>query len=663
MRLRERRSLDVWTRFVGEADDRAVTDVVVVPPDGDPLAAREVVATVRARGGVVRVVGRGVTSPRFVASWGTGADARLTEFDAFLPSDKRPAQRRLEEGLRRWLDDVVGDCIDGVAGHDAFWASAVTRMGLQDVFDTWCFVDVLAGHHGTARFHVTAPWIGTSILTERLRESGHGAVIESFPVSAGIRIRRRVRRAVLGVASLAAVPVAVGTRLREFWAETRTRRHLDTLRAAETPRAEETVWLGVNGPWEYSSRHVIQPLGKGAQEASRAVGVLLQSTLKPGNFGGAHRGGRSDELLPALHSAALDGVVDRVEQVVSHASWGALLRSLPATTLAMGRAATRAIRHDSIDFGPFRVSIEARLDGLPRLVSLDVLRGRESAAATRRFVSTHDVRGARFALSQASLVVDAVPDLILQTAGAETLEVIHGALFEPLDMISTARAFSTKKLLWTRAEADYLKDHVSSTCIGGHPSRIWEPRERRAPDGRRHVLVLSNYATFGGGGHRKRLPRIGYQDHLLADVVHTTRARPGIVVRWRPHPGDEPTEVARAVAEWKDGLELSRGNSLEDDLAWADVIVGSLSSTLVEALAWDKPLLLHDVPIHEAEVLMCLFSPQRRFRDALEFEDAFAIALGDLEAGGALEPETELRRLFFGPSGVPKPLADVVYGR
>ncbi len=581
----------------------------------------------------------------------------LTELDAYLPSDKRPFQRVLEAGLGRWLETVFGDAVPGVDGRDAFWASAVTRLGLQDVFDAWCYASGLALAHGSSDFGITEPsWVGAPMLAGLLSAEGGRLDNAAAPAT---KLLDRLAVIALGSAGALASLLA---RAREFAQEAPSRRLLGSLEAGQKP----SVWLGVNGSWEYSSRHVLGPLGAYAKKTGRKVGILLQSSLRPGDLGNAHRSGTSSNaVLPVLSSEVLNGPVAQVAQVVSHSSWPQLLAAVPGTWAAMMRCSARVATHSAeIDFGPFRLPLTGAPLALVRATTLDVLRAREAAAATRRFLAGTDLSGARVALSQASLVADAVPDLLMQAAGATTFDVVHGALAEPLDMVSTARTSSSVKVLWTRSEAHYLSGHIRPTCVGAAPSRNWASRHRAPTHQPLRILVLSNYGTLVGGGHRRRLPRLGYQEHLLNDLQTFVRAEERqFDLRWRPHPGDDPEQVRLACGRFGPQLALSTATSLDEDLEWADLFITSLSSTVVEALAWEKPLLLHDVPIHEAEVLMSLFDTQRRFRNADELAAAFANAARQLDTVAPLREEHLLRRQFFGPSGSPDSIAEVIFSK
>ena len=649
-------TLEVWSRVLGAPSAAHCPEyLVVVPPDSSPEPSIAVAVSLLGQGRSVRIVGRGVTTPRFLAKVPAAGAIVLTELDAYLPADKRPAQKTLAAGLARWLDEVFGDAVPGVSGRDAFWSSAVTRLGLQDVFDAWCFAFGLAEAHGSSRFVLTEPnWVGGRMLAGLVRAKG-GQMNE--PAAPTTSTFDRIR---LGALSGAGALVSILARTREFVLEAPTRRFLESVANEGTPQ----VWLGVNGGGEYSSRHVLEPLGAFARNAEMKVGVLLQSSLRPGNLGDAHRHASSDAaVLPVLSSPSIEGLYSRVEQVVSHSNWGQFLGSIPGTCVAMLRCSARvATRAAEIDFGPFSLPVTAAPRALVRVTTLDVLRAREAAEATRRLIQRNQLEGAHVALSQASLVSDAVPDLLLQTAGATTFDVVHGALAEPLDMVSTARTSSTRKLLWTNSEARYLREQTQKECIGAVPSRTWVRHPRAAPHHPLRVLVLSNYGTLVGGGHRRRLPRLGYQEHLLENVKCLLgSASRELELRWRPHPGDDRDQIRLASAAFGPGLSLSVAKRLDEDLDWADLYITSLSSTVVEALAWDKPLLVHDIPIHEAAVLMSLFDGRRRFRNDLELAAAFAEAARQLDEGAPLLEEDALRCEFFGPTGAPHSIANLIF--
>jgi hypothetical protein len=615
--------------------------VIIVPPDADPSEGLRLAIRHSTQGRAVRLVSRGATNPDFVQQ--VSAPMVLTELDAYQPADKGPLLAQLLPSFSRWLARVFVGAL-GVDVVKAFWASAVTRLGLQDVFDAWCLANGLYANHSDQELTVVGAWHGTAALEAlgaRLAES--------------VRPRRTLSPFFAGAG--AAPSAAIALRLREFRREARVREAIEASKGESSP----DVWLSVIGSWSFSSRHVLESLAAEARRRQTKVGVVFQSSLRPGATVDAHARQVDQGVLPVLESPQLAGIVGAVDQSVSYSSWSELLRELPGATLAMSRATTRMLASLELDLGPFKVWLGDLGRELLTLTTLDVLRAREAEFSSRRFAARLGPR-TRVALSHASLVTDTVPDLVLQSAGAVTFDVVHGALAETLDMVSTAITHSSRKLLWTQAEARWLAPYLGSTTpVGAVPARPWSRRPARPANAPKRVLLLSNYGTLVGGAHRRRFPRAGYQVHLVGEVAKACRALGLNELRWRPHPGDDQAAVARD-AERFGPMMVSRGTPLEDDFDWADLTITSLSSTVVEALAWDKPLLLHDIPVHEADVLMSLFPDERRFRNQEELEMALRRALADLEAGPPYEPEQTLRQTLFGPSGHPRSIADEVFG-
>lgn len=626
-----------WSRATGGASiDDLRGPVVVVPPDGDPVRGlREAIARTTASA-PARVVMHAATAPSTLGRVPAGTPLILTELDAYFPGDKGVALEKVTPAIASWLSRTFEGAIDGLDVSQAFWGSAATRFGFQDVLDAWVLAGGLQRAHPNQPLHLTGlSWAGAQFLKREATPRG---------------------LAVFKLRALVSAFASLGLRLVELVRERPTRRAIASLKAKTTaPR----VWLGVIGHWPFSSRHVLGSLAPAARARGEKVGIVLESSLKTGALIDAHQTASTRHaILPVLDTEVLTGQWSHVDQVVSADSILQFLLSAPGTLLAMLKV---VIRFDPrLELGPdsmFHVELST---SAAAALTLDVLRGREAAAATRRFVARHDVRNARVALSHASLVTDAVPDLILQRAGATTYDIVHGALAESLDMITTAKTFSTFKLLWTEAEAAYLQPHSgASKCIGAVPSRPWELRPRSAVHSPIRVLLMSNYAT-SISRRRTVLPRVGYQQLLLSNLATaiSSLGEPA-VVRWRPHPGDDKKHIELEL-ERHSSFERSKA-ALDDDLEWADVIVTSLSSTVIEALAFQKPLLVHDIPVHEAAVLMKLFSEGRRFRNAQELTAALSRAVIDAGSPDGLEPEQTLRSTLFGFSGTPKSIAGTVF--
>jgi hypothetical protein len=87
-----------------------------------------------------------------------------------------------------------------------------------------------------------------------------------------------------------------------------------------------------------------------------------------------------------------------------------------------------------------------------------------------------------------------------------------------------------------------------------------------------------------------------FQLELLAGIDEVMVAFPGILqFRWRPHPCDDHEIIKRDHLRVRD-LDLSLKRTIEEDIAWSDIIITSPSSTMTNALLTNRPLFVHVPP-------------------------------------------------------------------
>jgi hypothetical protein len=630
--------------------------VVVVPPEANPDVGLELAMGLSRAGRRVRLLARGATVASFVRKVTPETPMALAELDAYTLNDKGPFLKQLLPGVHAWVDTVYKGSIPFVDARRGVWASVISRLGLQELLDHCCLVAGILHHHPAATFVLSDPtWEPGVALCE-----GKGQVEQGKPQPGRLPSTRWFHSLSFLATGAACAIGVLAYRLKELWDESQLREHLKTLRPRQATPPK--FWLSIVGHWEFSCRHLLQSVGAYVKENQVPVGILLQTSLKRQPVAGAKQApvGEGPQLLPVLTSDPIGDCWTEVAQVVSYSSIWEFLIQAPSNLAAMLRCVYRAswlcpgVRIGSFELHP----VLAKTRGLLLATTLDVLRGREAAAATLAFVNRRDVKGATVAMSHCSLVTDAVPDLVLQQAGATTCDIVHGALAELLDCVATAQSWSSYKLLWTVPEAEYVQPYVSSTCVAPFPARQWQFRGRSrglAPDRPARLLLLTNYGTMlASAAHRKRFPRVGYQTLLIEAVRRVLAEMPAsFEVLWRPHPGDDANLVRADASSHGAELQLSSAGLLEDDIEWADLVITSLSSVVVELLAWDKPILVHHIPLHEADVLMNLFAAERRFRNAEELRVALSRALADLRSAEGLHLEDELRRRMFGPEGRP----------
>ncbi|MBX3196800.1 MAG: hypothetical protein KF894_01485 [Labilithrix sp.] len=640
--------------------------VIIAPPGSSHESAFAALRrALRAPTRPTRLIGHGVTMQRHQPAWLAGplpVPVTLTELDAYLPCERTPMLADAEDAFRAWLDKTFeGSLKSDLATDRVFWASAMRR-----VFAPWFYALPLA--RGIAHHHesdeivcLDSTWPGASTL-------------ESLVDVAGGRFRGR-RRARLhppwvlhvGAHTGANLLAAFAVRSLEFLREARSRRHLAS-RQAEQPEATPDVWIGLIGEWPRTCRHIVESVGSAVREHDRTLGVLLHGSFSPGSAQvdvDASRG-----PFPALDHPLVQDRLVALEQCVAIERAPELVRHLSETTIATMRVGWRLARSSPrLSLGPIAVDLRRELRGLSRLATFDLMRAREAEVATTALLRRRDFRGSRIVWPHASVANVVVPDLMLQRAGGETLDLVHGALAEPMDFVTHARTHSSSSVWWTESEVGYVRPYIGrQRAVGGYVPRALSrcsPQSRTTSSNRPlRVLVVSNYATptlaLAGAFSREC-----YQDALLDAVREATSALP-VVVRWRPHPYDDRSRVDLSLRGWSGTapLELSSNpDGLQAELGWADAVVASVSSSIVEALLHPVALFVHDIPLHERDVLMSMFDVRRRFSNAAELTTRFAAFVAAREARDSrqLEPEQFLRRAVFGETGRPRDLATLLW--
>jgi hypothetical protein len=169
-------------------------------------------------------------------------------------------------------------------------------------------------------------------------------------------------------------------------------------------------------------------------------------------------------------------------------------------------------------------------------------------------------------------------------------------------------------------------------------------------------LILTNYfhrEIVVPHGGTKRAP---YQRELLEIPERLRTAVPDwpLEFRWRPHPAEMPELVRRAHGELED-IELSQARTLEEDLAWADLVVSAHSSAAAQAIFVGLPVFVHLRPELVDSPFTAYVSESRGFQSAQEAANGIVPclrALADRDSE-VLAPERQAQRAL---AGGPKPL-------
>jgi hypothetical protein len=246
------------------------------------------------------------------------------------------------------------------------------------------------------------------------------------------------------------------------------------------------------------------------------------------------------------------------------------------------------------------------------LLSHDVMSATLAARAARE-------AGAAFAphsqivFSAANLPIQAAPERVLDRLGIATAEYMHGLGADAWH--GMAESHVGTRFVWTETDAAGLRPTGQKTVVAGLPAA--PPRVGAL--GHRDILILTSYfhrdIVVPHGG-TKRAPQ---QRELLAIPERLRAALPDWLLefRWRPHPAEMPDLVARAYADLED-VELSQGRQLEDDLAWADLIVSVHSSAVAQAMFVGLPVFVHLRPEMVDSPFTAYVSESRAFQSADE---------------------------------------------
>ena len=563
----------------------------------------------------------------------------MTELGAYLdrPLPEETAEERKD--LRRWLTGIFGKLVDDLPGADVFYGSAATRL-FQPALDAAPFVNGLLRTHPGADFHCTdSRWVGARMLGIKNR-SGHKAGF-------AVRLATKAIAASLGNLYLQA---------KEWRAGAKPRQLLRELVARDSP--DPNLWVALVSDWPRFNRHLIDGVVMPARESGRSIGVLLLSTVLLGTRNERNLAEREGTAQwPGLGPLATEVSTLPLDQLVTPTEALPTLAVLARAAVASARATAHAVASGpSVRLGAGTVDLSLHVWELAKLLTIDVHRALAAARATDTFAQRASLRDRCVLLSAGSLSPYSAADLALQRAGAITVEVYHGAGME--GWIGGQESRSNWRALFTAADAETVSSLGQKAVVGGMPRRQ-SPRAVRPPRPPR-VLFLSNYC------HRDyevegRFSFECFQNELLSVSELVSARFPEIELRWRPHPADNEAAIARSQERFP-RVRRTTNKSLEADFEWADVLVSSMSTTVLEGLFLDLPVFIHIPPEYRAGPNARRYDPRRVFFYRDEGIEKLAPIVDALlqkrEVDVSIEART--RTAFFGPSGQPESLIEAL---
>jgi hypothetical protein len=597
--LAERLADKVGRFSVGDDPLSLHRPTVVCSPHLAPDSALELASKQVVRGG--RILGHGLTLRPVRAPLPPGVC--LTELGAFAVADRGVDAIELHEEISALTKELFGSNPTARAMR-----SAVAWKLFLPLFEVWPILPALVHAVGLERI----------VVVERVPYLK--PLLECFGRETG---SQRVRR--LAVAMLAPLAGA-----RALGREARGRRRF--LRDWKHQLSEDSVarstWLALTPDWPRMNRPLVRGVGNAAAQTND-LGVVLVGNLpvRQRNEAGAGNGGGGLDELPSGPVPLIQAITPRDGLRFLAASAAGFLRG--------NRGAWRLFRSAR----PLTaVCTSASVRQVLGLFSTDSLRCELGQEAARSLALSGAKEPPQVFFAAANNPGAAGADVVLQARGAVTFDYLHGA---PSDVYAAGGyGESSVFLAWVSSDAERARRLGMKVELAGLPQR--PPSHDRAPAPTR-VLIATNYLhadqrTLDGW------PFMAFLEELLETVTSARVEWPSLEWRWRPHPRDNPDAVRTMATRYR--LEVST-NSLELDLAWAQLWVSSFSTVVLDALAMGLPVLHHRLPEHVGLPVGDHLVEERSFFSRQEGMSRLREFLANpLD----LAPESEaLKRLFGGP--------------
>jgi hypothetical protein len=311
--------------------------------------------------------------------------------------------------------------------------------------------------------------------------------------------------------------------------------------------------------------------------------------------------------------------------------------------------------------GVFSVGLGRRATGFAKLATLDVLRATAAGHAAATMARRWPVAGSVVVFSLANNSELAAVDVTLQAAGATTVELTHGTADDT--WVGQSETPSSIWSVWIRPDVRTLEALNRRVIVAGMPVPAMSPRAARvAPATKPRVLFLSNYLHRDGVVHR--FPNEHHHEELVEVAALLRAAEPDLTLHWRPHPRED-LPLLRATLQRVSGLTVSDSlaTPLAVDLEQADLIVGAVSSSMVQALAVGLPAFVHVAARVSGMPATSFFHESRQFFYAAEGAEKVCDYLRRLRAAEDVsEPEAYALNEMFGPTRRPPSLLSVLAG-
>jgi hypothetical protein len=629
-------------------------EILVVAELGDSLEEAFRIAKGRLDAGdVVRVIAPGITLRRTWPSWVPGAkNLTLTEWGAFQATSEFASTRTLQNDLEGWVRAMFGGRFGADRPERVFFIAACQRF-FGRVVKAYPSARSIADTFPGSTAYCVGDGMCPILLAQFLeRTGGHVEAPRPNP-------RRALWRARVLTQGAMAVAFSAGRMTAQYVGGEPTRRAIRAHRG-RGPRKLPTTWVGLLPDWQRMNHHLLAGLALPETEGGGSLGVLLVGTLAPYERNEANPN-RQDkgELWPGLGKLR-----ERLSQcVIEQAVMPERPFAFAAATL---RGASRSARvlwrvSGSAEISLTSATFSPPISDVIRWATIDVLRATLAEAAVKELLERVSMRGTTVLFVGGNNVAWAPVDRALRGAGVTTVDHSHGWGGD-----SWSAAYGSEaavRLVWARPDIESAAGTGPRIVVAAMPARPQRPpRTHRA----RRVLLMTNYTYWASAldGFPGTLPFRVFQSEVVDVLARLRKERgEGVELRWRPHPSDDEAAVREDLAR-AEGVVLSRGTPLDDDLAWADVIIATMSTTALEAMLGGTPVFVHALPDVWGLPATSFVAPDRIFfhaEDGARLVGTWLDRYAEAPSNG-LAAEARALVTLFGPEGTPVPMTSY-FGR
>lgn len=573
----------------------------------------------------------------------------VIEPEELLPEGVRPIEEAWDRGAWAYFERLFPQKLDEPLA-ELLWAAAFMKPALLNRCLAVAFAHALLARVRVASLHFLGPL--PHPLCDTLAAEARARGLPVHQELAG-RLRRRADELLYWPRGLwtagAFGAMTIGRSLRRFFERRRA-----CARLAErmpVPPSHPRLWVAVS-QWLQPSRHLVETVLAPCAARGIPVGLLFVNPFGvPVRARATANSGVIDERA-YLDGRFYPGRPEVVDQAAGSTEpldlLGDLARWLPWSV----RSVLGCLRYGrSFRVDGFVAALPGDLPGLLQLATEDLLRVIETRHAAERWLHRHpEARTVVFA--QASQAEPKTVDVLAQRRGLTTIDYIHAHVGES-DLRMAFRSRSTYLVAWTEQETvRFRRLGTNRHVVGGYLPRR---RQERRPDARMRILAAPSYLQAGNRETQRRYLKYARRlaQALRELAVHLAdRLGDRAEVVLRPHPLDDRQAWLRllggAAASGPTPV-LSDERQYSVDLGRSHIVILSNSSTIVEALAYDIPVLVQRGPVVEADSLVARVPPERMFGDGPELIERVDAILEKPDLG----PEHALRHACFGARGEP----------